>query len=219
MKGVNKAVIAGVVVIVLAAVCLCGVLGLVVLADAEPTITEAVEASVAEIVAEAKPTRIPTNTPVKPLPTKVPVYNTECKTLKNFETVITVVSGMTPNFQSTNVGVWDLAWTIEEYGGTYGIMLTEKNGCLEMAGSVSVFFIDIGDVNLAGSMSGMVAGYFSESETGIDWLQNEMINECVYATTQHSASRMMDDGTLWEVICQADYTDEMLSIGMTIYPK
>lgn len=219
MKGINKAVIAGLVVIVLAAVCLCVVLGLVLLADAEPVLTEAVEASVAEIVAEAKPTRIPTNTPVKPLPTKVPAYSADCKTLKTFETVITAVSGMTPNFQSTNIGVWDLAWTIEEYGGTYGIMLTEKNGCLDMAGSVSVFYIDIGDAELAGSMSGMVAGFFSEGDDGIEWIQNETVNECVYATTQHSASRMMSDGTLWEIICEADYTDEMLSIGMTIYPK
>lgn len=218
MEGMNKAVVIGLVVIVLAAVCLCGVLGLIVLADVEPTMTEIVESSVAEIVAEAKPTRIPTNTPVKLPPTRIPV-NTNCKKLDTFESLITAVSGMTSNFQPTNIGVWDLSWTVEQYGGTYGIMLTEKNGCLDMAGSVSVFYLDGGDFEMAGEMSGMVAGFFSDSSDGVSWLQDEMVNECPYATTQYTANRMMSDGTLWEVICEADYIEEMMSVGMTIYPK
>jgi len=218
MKGKNKAVIVGLVVVIIAAVCLCGVIGLVAILDPEPTtVIDAGETVAETAVVEEEPTGIPTKAPVKAPPTAVPV--TDCQKLKTFETAITVVSGMTPNFQPTNIGVWDLAWEIEEYGGVYSIVLTEKNGCLEQAGSISVFYLDTGDPDLAGSMSGMVAGFFSDSSDGLGWLQGEMVDECPYATTQYTATRVMSDGTLWEVMCKADYAEEMMSVGMTISPK
>ena len=165
-------------------------------------VKESVEVAIAE----------PTNTQ---RPASAPVI--ECKNLADFETLAEIVLERSIDFKRTNIGVWDKVWQVETPSGTYSILVVENGACLEQAGTISVFDLDYGNPDLAGALSGVVSGYFSTVST--DWYVDTITANCPYAIEQYDTTKTMSDGTLWEVVCEADYENNMLSVGLVIYPK
>ena len=241
MKKHGNKILFAVFLVVLSFVCL--IVGIAIGTDSEsapqqvsattvaptPLVEVAIPTIIPTIISTEKPTVIPTEviltrTPYPtrtPKPTKEPTtsfYDETCKTLDLYEMVLTAMFGRVPNFQPTNVGVWDLAWIIEEPTGSYGIFVTEKNGCLIQGAAISVLDIDGGDAESAGEMMGAVTGFFSTAENGWDWLGDKLNNECPLAFENYTDHKLMDDGTTWEISCQSDLIKNQFSVGISIYP-
>jgi len=148
----------------------------------------------------------------KPAPTPQPV-EAACFTGDDFEFVAETVSGWNMNF--TKDAYFEYSWMVDKQPQSIMSLSyeTDSNGCLLMAGTVTVIDWATGSFEDAGVFHGIVAGVGSEAYGS--WVNDLIIKGCI--NTEISKSESQWDGSSWYFECN-DGGDFVGISSMYIFP-
>ena len=174
-------------------------------------------------------TPFPTYTPLPtytPHPTDIPLKklrprNTSCLTEDMWVDAIRSNSGFDPTFEILPEDAnWDQEWSLDESsidgtGGIYDLVINEKGGCIEGAGTLILMDVETGDYSKRDLFMDFVRGFLSDTDGGT-WFK-EQINRCSNEDEVFE-DKLMKDGTIWRVFCEyhKDHDIQMYSLIITL---